>query len=280
MQITFHTFVWNKFQLVIGFLNKICDKISPLHIYKPKLQTADTFLVGFLTSVSFFIRMWHIQEPNYVVFDEVYFGNFTNWYIQKLYFQDIHPPLAKLIIAKIAAFSGYDGHYNFEAMSKNQTPYNTMDYVLLRMIPAMFGSCCIPLIYLILRLICTSRLPVIFGTFLVLFDPMLIVESRYILSDSILHFFSCLSIFTIFLFEHYPNILCFVFKKFVLTENDIIDFIHKKKYHSNYVLQEMVKGRDVRDERDELEKMEILKRIQNQNTNKKKSDEKHASPLP
>jgi hypothetical protein len=37
----------------------------------------------------------------------------------------------------------------------------------------------------------------------------------------------------------------------------------------------MVKGRDVRDERDELEKIEILKRIQNQNKNKKKSDEKH-----
>jgi hypothetical protein len=71
------------------------------------------------------------------------------------------------------------------------------------------------------------------------------------------------------------DILFFFFKKFVLFENDIIDLINKKKYHSNYVLQEMVKGYDVRDEKDEYEKQKILYDIQNQNKQKNKSDEKN-----
>ena len=69
------------------------------------------------------------------------------------------------------------------------------------------------------------------------------------------------------------DILFFGFKKLVLIENDILDLIHKKKYHSNYVLQEMVKGYDVRDENDEYEKNKILLSIQNQNKNLKKSKE-------
>ena len=69
--------------------------------------------------------------------------------------------------------------------------------------------------------------------------------------------------------------MCFAFKKLALIENDIINFIHKKKYHSNYVLQEMVKGYDVRDEKDEQEKIKILKIIQNRNKKKEKSNEKH-----
>ena len=61
------------------------------------------------------------------------------------------------------------------------------------------------------------------------------------------------------------ELIIFLLKKFILTEKDIIDFIHKKKYHSNYVLQEMVKGHDVRDSNDEKEKTEILLSIQNSN---------------
>ena len=64
------------------------------------------------------------------------------------------------------------------------------------------------------------------------------------------------------------ELIIFLLKKFILIEKDIIEFIHKKKYHSNYILQEMVKGHDVRDEKDEKEKKEILLSIQNMNKNK------------
>ena len=73
------------------------------------------------------------------------------------------------------------------------------------------------------------------------------------------------------------DVICFLLKKYFLIEKDIIDFIHKKKYHSNYVLQEMVKGHDVRDERDEEEKNKMLLSIQDMNKNKEdKQKEKDA----
>ena len=73
------------------------------------------------------------------------------------------------------------------------------------------------------------------------------------------------------------EIIFLLLKKFVLTEKDIIDFIHKKKYHSNYVLQEMVKNHDVRDENDEEEKKKILKELQNSNkSQEEKAKEKDA----
>ena len=71
------------------------------------------------------------------------------------------------------------------------------------------------------------------------------------------------------------DFLFFAFKKLVLTEDDIINIIHKKKYHSNYILQEMVKGYDVRDEKDEYEKEKILYIIQNQNKKKVKENEEN-----
>ena len=68
------------------------------------------------------------------------------------------------------------------------------------------------------------------------------------------------------------EIIIYLLKRFVLIEKKILDFIHKKKYHSNYVLQEIVKGHDVRDEQDEKEKNEILLSIQEMN--KKKHEDK------
>ena len=73
------------------------------------------------------------------------------------------------------------------------------------------------------------------------------------------------------------DVICFLLKKYFLIEKDIIDFIHKKKYHSNYVLQEMVKGHDVRDKRDEEEKNKMLLSIQDMNKNEEdKQKEKDA----
>jgi dolichyl-phosphate-mannose-protein mannosyltransferase len=126
-----------------------------------------------------------------VVFDEVYFGNFTNWYLQGSYFTDIHPPLAKLIMALVAWFAGYKGNIMFSAIG-DDAKYPTMEYVLLRVTPAFFGALCVPLIYFSMRSMVCSQFASFIASILVMSDLMLIVEARHILSDGILHFFSCL----------------------------------------------------------------------------------------
>ena len=82
-----------------------------------------------------------------------------------------------------------------------------------------------------------------------------------------------LSMVQYFLSPIIVDALFYAFKYLVLIEDNIFDLIHKKKYHSNYILQEMIKGFDVRDEKDEYEKEKILITIQNQNKKKVKEDE-------
>jgi dolichyl-phosphate-mannose--protein O-mannosyl transferase len=171
----------------------------------------DSIAILFLTALGVITRFFRIQYPPYVVFDEVYFGNFTNWYLSGTYFTDIHPPLAKLIMAGVARCAGYKGDINFEALGDART-YPNMTYVLLRVTPAFFGALCIPLIYFAMRAMLCSPFASFTASILVASDIMLIVEARHILSDPILHFFTCLAIFSIFLSERFSTIFFFIFE--------------------------------------------------------------------
>jgi dolichyl-phosphate-mannose--protein O-mannosyl transferase len=169
-----------------------------------RLTTVDSIALIFFMSLGMLTRFFKIHFPQTVVFDEIHFGNFTNWYIRGEYFHDIHPPLAKLIMAGVARYAGYTATINFEAI-KATDKYPDMIYVALRSTPAFFGAMCIPLAYLAVRAMGGRPFAAAVSAFMVASDLMLIVEARHILSDGILHFFACLSLFTIFLYERYPQ---------------------------------------------------------------------------
>lgn len=132
-----------------------------------------------------------IHWPANTVFDEVYFGNFTNFYTQNQYFHDIHPPLAKLIMYKIANLSEYDGQSIFKWKPEG---HSKPDYVQLRLTPASFSALCIPLVYLSTRFLGFSKCAAFTASYLVLCDTSLAVEGRFILTDGILHFFAMLHV--------------------------------------------------------------------------------------
>ena len=124
---------------------------------------------------SIFTRTLHLFQPNAVVFDEVYFKAFAGHYIDGHYFFDIHPPLGKLILAGWAHICGL-----------NATALATTSSLPLRVIPAVFGIALVPIVWGIIRLLGGSRRSAFLGGFLVLLDNALIVESRFILTDTIL----------------------------------------------------------------------------------------------
>lgn len=155
-----------------------------------KLTTADSFIILIITMTSIVSRFWLIYNPDCVVFDEVHFGNFTNWYIKNEFFYDIHPPLGKLIMAYIAKLGEYDGEIDFEKLYGNQ--YDRPDFVIIRMVPALFSSLCSPLIYLTMRFVSFSKIASFVSAFFIIFDTSLLTEQRFILSDGMLHFFTCL----------------------------------------------------------------------------------------
>ena len=159
---------------------------------KANLDSADLFICFFLTIISIILRIWCIDHPSKCIFDEIYFGNFTNYYIQNQFFFDIHPPFSKLVMYKIANISEYDASINFQTAL--DTNYTQPEYVQLRLTPSMFSSLCIPIIYISNRLSSYTKLSSLTSALLLLFDTSLLVEGKYILSDGILHFFVCLHI--------------------------------------------------------------------------------------
>jgi hypothetical protein len=102
------------------------------------MDNRDVLLLFFLTSVAFCIRFWRLFYPNEVVFDECYFGNFSNYYILSQFYYDIHPPLAKIVAFVFANLSEYDASIDFEHTPNGR--YQIGDYVMLRITPALFSA--------------------------------------------------------------------------------------------------------------------------------------------
>ncbi|KAI0052691.1 glycosyltransferase family 39 protein [Auriscalpium vulgare] len=138
------------------------------------------------------VRLFRLSKPDSVVFDEVHFGKFASRYIKTRYFVDVHPPLAKLLITLAAFLSGYDGNFDFKDIGKS---YENVPYVSMRMLPATLGIATVPLSYLTLRGLDCRATTALLASLLITFENGLITQSRHILLDSPLIFFTALATF-------------------------------------------------------------------------------------
>lgn len=89
----------------------------------------DYLLLLFTVIISLITHLLKIGEPASVIFDEVYFGNFTNYYHYGEYYFDIHPPLGKLILYGCSLISGYKAQ---EVYSHIGAPLNYQEIRKLR----------------------------------------------------------------------------------------------------------------------------------------------------
>ena len=130
-----------------------------------------------LTIEAFVTRLFQLHLPPAVVFDETYFRTFAGNYLSGQYFFDIHPPLVKLLFAGVANMLGLDA-----AQLIGDDPAATV----LRVIPAIAGALLVPLVYVVIRQFGLGRRVATLGALLILCDNALLVESRFILMDSLL----------------------------------------------------------------------------------------------
>jgi len=123
---------------------------------------------------------------------------------------DVHPPLAKLLITLASFVSGYDGHFDFKDIGKYVYPFGVfavsltgvyrvyddrVPYVAMRMLPAILGVATIPLSYLTLRAMDCRATTALLAALFVTFENAMITQSRHILLDSPLIFFTALTTF-------------------------------------------------------------------------------------
>ncbi|KAL9623158.1 MAG: hypothetical protein Q9160_002473 [Pyrenula sp. 1 TL-2023] len=159
-----------------------------------------------IVALSFVTRFWGISHPDQVVFDEVHFGKFASYYLQRTYFFDVHPPFGKLLFALMGWFVGYDGHFHFDNIGDSYIA-NKVPYVAFRALPALMGSLTVPTVFLIMWESGYSLPACITAAGLVLFDNSHIGQTRLILLDATLVFFmsvSVLSYIRFYKFRHEP----------------------------------------------------------------------------
>ncbi|KAF9518414.1 glycosyltransferase family 39 protein [Hydnum rufescens UP504] len=157
-----------------------------------RIRPAEWKLLALVVLVALGVRLFRISHPDSVVFDEVHFGKFASKYIKTQYYVDVHPPLAKLLITLVAFVRGFDGEFDFKDIAKvyENTPYTSM-----RLLPALMGVAVVPLAYLTLRELDCGATTALLGSIFILFENGYITQSRHILLDSPLIFFTALTLF-------------------------------------------------------------------------------------
>lgn len=155
-----------------------------------------------VTAVAAFLRFRILGVPNVVVFDEVHFGKFASYYLERTYFFDLHPPFAKLLIAFAGWLVGYDGAFKFENIGDDYIQ-NNVPYVAFRALLAIQGTLVVPVIFLTMKTLGFSVVSCVLSSSLVLFDNAHIIDSRLILLDATLLLSVALTMFTYCKFSTY-----------------------------------------------------------------------------
>lgn len=133
-----------------------------------------------LLTLALVTRFWNLGYPPEVVFDEVHFGKFISGYFTGEYYFDIHPPLGKLMIAGFASLFGFEAGFDFDHIGE---ALDKETLLILRFLPALFGSILAVVIYKLILILGLSRRAAFFGGFLTVFDNALLVESKFIFTD-------------------------------------------------------------------------------------------------
>lgn len=136
-----------------------------------------------MTILTVLTRLYKINEPSEVVFDEVHFGGFASLYLRREYFFDVHPPLGKLLIAALGYFCGYEGNFTFGSIGLSYAG-STAPYVAMRTMMAFFGWTSIAFAFASLLELGFSAVSAAFTAALLVFDMAHCVQTRFILLDS------------------------------------------------------------------------------------------------
>ncbi|KAF9253151.1 CAZyme family GT39 [Penicillium roqueforti] len=170
------------------------DGPAPVSVPVKQKSEWDYWLaIVILTLLAFATRFYRLDFPNEVVFDEVHFGKFASYYLQRTYFFDVHPPFGKLLFALMGWLVGFDGRFLFENIGDSYID-NNVPYLSLRAMPATLGALTIPVVFLIMWESGYSLPACVLAAGLMVFDNAHVGEDRLILLDSTLVLSMALSI--------------------------------------------------------------------------------------
>ena len=154
---------------------------SPL----PDLQSRYDTLLYVVTGIAFIARFYKIWYPKEVVFDEVHFGKFASYYLERTYFFDVHPPFAKMLIAFVGWVCGYDGAFKFDDIGLSYE-VNPAPYIAYRSFNALLGTLTVSIMFNTMKELNFKAITCAFASLLVAIDNAHVTETRLILLDATL----------------------------------------------------------------------------------------------
>ncbi|KAF6001784.1 Dolichyl-phosphate-mannose--protein mannosyltransferase [Cyanidiococcus yangmingshanensis] len=173
-------------------LLSVCDSEEQRRALCASDRPLDLLVLLLLTAIAAGTRFWRLSAPNSVVFDEFHFGKFVTCYFTGEYFFDIHPPLGKLLLALGGYLHGYNTSFLYDQIG---AVYPDDSYMGPRFVAALFGTLVVPLYYLVARALPMSVEASALAASWLLFDMATAIESRLILTDSQLVFFTVLHLY-------------------------------------------------------------------------------------
>ena len=151
------------------------------------------------TLLSCYTRYHNIGKSNVVVWDEAHFGKFGSHYLKREFYFDVHPPLGKMLVGLAGLLSGYNGGFDFKSGAEYP---ETVPYVSMRVMLATFGVGMVPLAWYTCVELGMSMWACHLVTLMVLLDVGWLTISRFILLDSMLLFFTFLTVFCLTKFHN------------------------------------------------------------------------------
>ncbi|SCU80613.1 LANO_0B00694g1_1 [Lachancea nothofagi CBS 11611] len=154
---------------------------------KPLPDKASTYRVlqWAVTFLAFAVRFKDLPYPREVVFDEVHFGKFASYYLERTYFFDVHPPFAKMLIAFVGWLVGYKGAFKFDDIGLSYDS-NPAPFVAYRSLSAILGTLTVPVVFNTLKELNFRAVTCLLGAMLVAVDCAQVIDSRLILLDATL----------------------------------------------------------------------------------------------
>lgn len=167
-------------------------------------------------TLAYLTRVHRIEKGNFVTWDEAHFGKFSQKYLSRVFYFDVHPPLGKMLTALSGLINGQTEKFDFG--SANDYPV-TFDYVGMRRFHAFIASFTPLFGYLILRELKFSFKKALILTMLFIIENGVISISRLVLLDSHLLSFTSATIY----------VLTILFSRFHLAKPS-------KKWKDDYIL--------------------------------------------
>ncbi|KAF9174593.1 hypothetical protein BGX21_006708 [Mortierella sp. AD011] len=164
-------------------------------------MSRELHIVTAICVLSLIVRLWHIGNPTSVVFDEVHFGGFASKYIKGRFFMDVHPPLAKMLIALTGWLFGLNPSFDFKEIGLDYLAPK-VPYVAMRMLCGLMGVAVVPMAFYTIKNSGHSMHASILAAILILFENATVTQSRLILLDSPLIFFTA---FTVLAWTNFHN---------------------------------------------------------------------------